>query len=150
MVLLEQVEVDPGLLEEAVEVRVRRDLDEVAVPLRGFGEQREVVDVVLVAPRAVVPTGGDHVGLGADDRGEVGLTGGAVEVEDAVHVAVVGDADRGLAVGRGRRHHLGDARRAVEHRELGVEVEMHERLGQRGVPLAPALPHPQAPPQGCG
>ena len=74
---------------------------------------------------------GDHVRLGADDRREVGFARGAVEVEDAVHVPVVGDADRGLAVGRGGGHDLGDARRTVEHRVLGVEVEVDERLGQR-------------------
>ena len=130
VVLLEQVEVDTRLLEEAVEVRARRHLDEVLVSLRGLGEQGEVVDVVLVAPRPVVARRGDHVGLGADDRGEVGVARGAVEVEDAVHVPVVGDADRGLPVGRGGGHHLGDARGAVEHRELGVQVEVHERLGQ--------------------
>ena len=68
VVLLEQVEVDARLLEEAVEVRARRHLDEVLVALRGLGEQGEVVDVVLVAPRPVVARRGDHVGLGADDR----------------------------------------------------------------------------------
>ena len=45
---------------------------------------------------------------------------------DAVHVAVVGDADRGLAVGRGRGHDLADPRRTVEHRVLGVQMQMDE------------------------
>ncbi len=49
-----------------------------------------------------------------------------VEVEDAVHVAVVGDPDRGLAVGLGRRDHVGDPGRPVEHRELGVQVQVGE------------------------
>ena len=87
-----------------------------------------------VAPRAVEPAGRDHVGLGADDRREVGLASGLVEVEDAVHVPVVGDADRGLAVGRGLGHDVLDPGRAVEHRVLGVQVEVHERLGQRFPP----------------
>ena len=59
-----------------------------------------------------------------------GLARRLVEREDAVHVAVVGDADRGLAVGRGRRDDLADPRRTVEHRVLGVEVQMDERIGQ--------------------
>ncbi len=152
VVLLEQLEVDARLLEEPVEVRVRGHLDEVAVPLRALGQQGEVVDVVLVAPGPVVAARGDHVGLGADDRGEIGLARGAVEVEDAVHVAVVGDADRGLTVRGRRRHHLGDARRAVEHRELRVQVEVHERLRQSGLPPARTLStgHSPRPPQGCG
>ena len=59
-----------------------------------------------------------------------------VEVEDAVHVAVVGDADRRLAVGHRGGHDLVDPRRAVEHRELGVEVE----VGERVAPLVPRRP----------
>ncbi len=128
VMLLEQLEVDARLLVETVEVGVRRHLDEVAIPLRGFGEQREVVDVVVVATRTVEPTGGDHVRLGADHGREVERAGRLVEVEDAVHVAVVGDADRGLAVGGGGGDDVGDARRTVEHRELGVQVEVDERL----------------------
>ena len=102
---------------------------------------------MLVAPRAVVAARGDHVGLGADDRREVGVARGAVEVEDAVHVPVVGDADRGLAVGGGGGHDVGDPGRAVEHRELGVQVEMDERLGQRRADL-PVIHRPC--PQACG
>ncbi len=164
VVLLEQLEVDARLLEEPVEVRVRRHLDQVAVPLRALGQQREVVDVVLVAAGPVVAARRDHVGLGADDRGQVGVARGPVEVEDAVHVAVVGDADRRLAVGGRRGHHLGDAGRTVEHREFRVQVEVHERLGQlapdwlardRCAPdrLAPDWARSLSPhgrPQGCG
>ncbi len=57
-----------------------------------------------------------------------------VERQDAVHVAVVGDADRRLAVGRRRGHDLADPRRTVEHRVLGVEVQMDERIGQSSAP----------------
>ena len=144
-VLLEELEVDARLLEEAVEVRVRRHLDEVAVPLVGLRQQREVEDVVLVSAGPVVAARGDHVGLGAEHRRELRVARGAVEVEDPVHVPVVGDADRGLPVGRRRRHDLGDARRAVEHRELGVQVQVDERLRHR---LSNASRSP--PPQACG
>ena len=48
---------------------------------------------------------------------------------DAVHVAVVGDADRRLAVGGRRRDDLADPRRTVEHRVLGVQVQMDEGIG---------------------
>ena len=54
-----------------------------------------------------------------------------VEVDDAVEVAVVGDGDRALAVGLGGEHHLLDARRAVEHRVLGVVVEVDEALSHQ-------------------
>ena len=58
---------------------------------------------------------------------EVGLARRSVEVEDAVHVPVVGDADRGLAVGDGLGDDVGDPGRAVEHRVLGVQVQVDER-----------------------
>ncbi len=51
-----------------------------------------------------------------------------VERQDAVHVAVVGDAERRLLVGRGRLDELVDPGGAVEHRELGVGVEVDEAL----------------------
>ena len=55
------------------------------------------------------------------------VASGLVEVEDAVHVAVVGDADRRLPVGRRLGHDVLDPRRAVEHRVLGVQVQVDER-----------------------
>ena len=67
-VALEQVEVDPGLVEEAVEVGVRRDLDEVAVAGVALGEQREVEDVVVGATRPLEAARRDHVRLHPDDR----------------------------------------------------------------------------------
>ena len=54
-----------------------------------------------------------------------------VERQDAVHVAVVGDAERRLAVGGGRRHHVVDPGRAVEHRVLGVHVAVAEAAFHR-------------------
>ena len=121
---------------------MRRDLDEVAVPLGGFGEDREVIDVVIVATRTVEPARGDHVGLGADDRCETRFARGAVEVDDAVHVPVIGDADCRLAVGCRGGHHVLHTGRAVEHRVLGVQMEMDERLRQAAAPLHRDFPTP--------
>ena len=77
------------------------------------------------------------------------LAAGGVEVEDAVHVAVVGDAERRLPVGHRRLHQVLDPGGPVEHRELGVGVQVGERpCDQRagtflGVtsPLAAAVLH---------
>ncbi len=50
---------------------------------------------------------------------------------------MVGDRDRALTVGLGREHHLFDARGTVEHRVLGVVVEVDEALShQRTIPFA--------------
>jgi hypothetical protein len=69
------------------------------------------------------------VELGADDRLDSLLLGRLVEVEDPVHVAVIGDPHRRLTVGRGGGDHIGHPRRAIEHRELGVQMEMGEGIG---------------------
>jgi hypothetical protein len=46
---------------------------------------------------------------------------------------VIGDADRRLPVGNGLADQLVEARRTVEHRELGVDMEMAERIGHGSV-----------------
>src|SRR5207249_7303214 len=56
-VLLQQLEVDARLVIKTVEVRVRGDLDQVAVSRVRLREQRQVVDVVAAAPPAAEPAG---------------------------------------------------------------------------------------------
>ena len=68
------------------------------------------------------------VGLDADDRVQALLAGLPVEVEDAVHVPVVGDPDGGLAVGGCGADDVLDPGRPVEHRELTVDVEVGKAL----------------------
>ena len=56
----------------------------------------------------------------------------------AVHVAVVGDADGRLPVGGGGRDDFTDPRGPVEHRVLGVQMQMDERI--RRCPAVEASP----------
>jgi len=65
--LLQELEVDARLVIEAVEVRVRGDLDQVSVPGVRLREQRQVVDVVFGALRPVEPAGADEIRLRTDD-----------------------------------------------------------------------------------
>ena len=140
VVPLEQLPVDPRLVVVALEVGGRGQLHQVAVALDGLGQEGQVVvellaaldvaaGVVHPAPphRALVARLAGHVGLGADDRHDALVAAGLVEVEDPVHVPVVRDAERRLAVGHRRRHEVSDPRRAVEHGELGVGVQMRKR-----------------------
>ncbi|CAB5067676.1 unannotated protein [freshwater metagenome] len=138
-VLLQQLPVHPRLVVVALEERKARELDEVAVPLVALGEQREVVIQLLaalgVAPRVVnlaparrafAPVIVGEVCLDAENRLDPLLVALLVEVEDPVHVAVVGNTDRGLTV-RDRLGHEGiEPCRTVEHRVLGVDVEVGE------------------------
>ena len=137
----EQLPVHPRLVVVALHERQAGQLDEVAIALIGLGQQREVVVELLAAlgvaagvvdaaaPRrtlAAILVG--HVRLGADDR--LHALGAALleELEHPVHVAVIGDAERRLAVGDGLGDEIVEARCAVQHRELGVDVEVGERI----------------------
>ncbi len=143
-VVLEQLEVDAGLRVEAVEVGVRRDLDEVAVAGVRLGEERQVEDLVVGAPRPIEPAAAREVRLRAEDRSEARFPRRPVEVENAVHVPVVGDPDCRLAVGGRGGDDVGDAGGAVEHGELGVQMQVHERARQgAATPFSPAH-------RGCG
>ena len=85
------------------------------------------------------------------------LLGGLVELDGAVHDAVVGQADGRLIEGGGALGELADVARAVEQRVLGVDVQVrdgrgahrggnHRRRGGRhpGIPRAPPLSLPQS------
>ncbi len=73
-----------------------------------------VVDAA--APHGPLKAGlGGHVGLGTDDGRDPPLAALLVEVEDPVHVAVVGDRKRGLAVCNCSLDQIPDPGRPVEH-----------------------------------
>ncbi len=116
-------------------------MDEVAIALVVLRQQSEVV-VELLAALGIATgiidapaSGGSlvaavvgHVGLGADDRLYALLATLLVEVENAVHVAVVGDAEPGLAILNCLRDEFVESRCTIEHRELGVNVQVGERV----------------------
>ena len=155
-VAFQQLPVEPGLVVVALEVGGRGQLEEVLVPLGGLGQQGEVVVELLpsgdvpagvvdlsLADRALVPRLGGHVGLGADDRVDPRLAAGGIEVEDAVHVPVIGDPERRLTVGCRRLDQVRDPGGAVQHREFGVGVQVCERPcgDQRLVPSSAISSH---------
>ena len=147
VVVLEQLPVHLGLLVVALEVRAARELDQVAVAGERLRERGQVVvrlaaaldlaagvvDLAVATRRTLGAVLVRLVQLGADDRRDADVARRLVHVEDAVHVAVVGDPDRGLAVVGRRRDDVADPRRTVEHRVLGVHMEMDERLAHSPV-----------------
>src|SRR5438067_813064 len=149
VVLLEQLPVDSRFVEIAGEEGVGRQLDEVPVAGVVLGERGQVV--VELLPLLPLPTGvveaaaangtfearlARLVQLAADDGFDALGPRLLVEVEDAVHVRVVSDADGPLAVGHGSADDLVDAGRPVEHRELSVQVEV-----RNGVAAAAGTSH---------
>ena len=82
-----------------------------------------------------------HVRLGTDDGFNSLLLTLTVEVEDPVHVAVIGNAKRGLTIGHRCRNKFIETRGAVEHGELGVNMEVGKGVGHSGVRTT-KLPNP--------
>ncbi len=141
VIALEQVPIESGLVVVPLEEGQRREFAKVAIARVVHREQREVVIELLTAlglAAGVVDLAASrgtiearvrgHVGLETDDRRHVVLATGLVEIDHAVEVAVVGDGDGALPIGLGCEDHLLDTRRAVEHRVLGVVMQVDEAL----------------------
>ena len=152
----EQLEVHARLaavqaLEEALAGQ-RREVLEALVVGR---QQRQVVALDLaVAHVAVV----DEVRLEPEQGLDVVLLGGLVELDRAVHDAVVGQADGRLIEGGGALGELADVARAVEQRVLGVDVQVRDGRGahrggnhrRRGGRLPRIRPPARCAPAICG
>ena len=140
-VLRQQLAVGARLVEEAFERRARREPEQVVHSSGVLGEQRHVSeratagDVVLSPVRPAHPgpvvAGGirGEVGLHADDRFDARGRGLLVEVVGTEDVAVVGHRQGRHAHALDLGEQFGQPRGAVEHRVLGMDVQMHERVG---------------------
>jgi len=127
-VLGEQLMVGAGPVVEAFEPRPRRDLHEVVVAAVVGRQQRQVEGVgpVLLLRRFLSAVTTEEVALHPQDRLDrvlavlAVLAGGPVEVQDAVHHAVVGDGTGRHPRGLGGLEHLAHPARPVKHRVLAV------------------------------
>ena len=148
-VLRHEVQVHAGLHVVALHGRQRGHLEEVAQPGRVLRQHRHVQetatagDVLATLARGVVRTTGptpEHpllvearlrrdVGLDADDGLDARALGLLVELVGPEHVAVVGHGDRRHLQPRGLLEQGLQLGGAVQHRVLGVDVQMGERVG---------------------
>ena len=95
-----------------------------------MGEQREVVALELDRFGADVVA---EVRLEAEDRLDPVLLARLVELDGAVHHAVVGEPEGGLAEGGGALREAVDVAGAVEQRVLGVDVQVDGVGGRHGL-----------------
>ncbi len=99
----------------------------------GPGVAAAVVDAAP-AHRSLEARLGRLIGLDTDDGLDPRLVCGPIEIENPVHVPVIGDPDRRLTVRHRPGDDLGNPGRTVEHRELGVLVQMGERCAHGRFP----------------
>ncbi len=152
VMLLEQRQVDARLVVEPARGRLAHDRHEVAVARLVLREQQQVEQRRLaLAPGARLRR---EVRLTPDDRLDPALLGCAVELDGAVHGAVVGERDGVLSDLGGAGYQTGDAGMPVEERVLRVRVQVdeagHAQASPPGAsPLAPrrsmTVRYPSAP-----
>ena len=138
VVLPQQVEVDAGLDIKALHVGLTDHIGQVAVARLVHAQQHQMPRLAVQLVHLVEPGAGRDVHLTADDRVDALRLAGAVKIHAAVHHAVVGDGDAGLAQ---LLHPLGqriDAARAVQQ---GI-LRMHMKMGKshRKLLFAGAVP----------
>jgi hypothetical protein len=128
-VLLEELQIDARrAVVHAVDPAEAHDAREVRVALHVLREEHEVR---VRARRRVLARAGDEVDLAADDRLDARVLARADELQRAVHVRVVGERDGLLSERRSALRELLQPDRTVQHRELGVDVEMDELCRHR-------------------
>ena len=131
------------LVVKAVEKRVRRKLEQIAVTLDVLSEQHQMPTAVLLASVGLVTTIADlaftvdgNIALDAEDRLHANVPRLQVELHRAEHVAVVGDGDGVHAELLHPLEQALNAISAVKQRVLRVQMEMceHRRVarGRRG------------------
>ncbi len=131
-VLRKDLGVHARLVVVAVQIGQRRQLHQVAVAGVAHRQQGHVIADVFTTRGAIETRAGGEVSLDADDRLDPNLLSGLVEIDHAVEHPVVGDRHRRLPVVGSGSHEILDPRRTVEHRELGVHMQMSEAVaGQR-------------------
>ena len=123
---LEEVEIHPWLVVVAVEESLRRELEQVLIADIRFSEKIHVVTLVGVANWPVESRALDEVRLYADDGLDAGSPSCPYEVDNAIENAVVGDGYRRLVVPHRCGDNVFDSGCAVEHRVLGMQMEMGE------------------------
>ncbi|CAK8716476.1 hypothetical protein LDFHOB_05810 [Candidatus Electronema aureum] len=126
MVAGEQLAVNARLVVEARCLRHRSQLHQVAVAVL-VHRQEDEVEVVARALVVNEMVGLGDVQLAADDGAQSGFLGLGVELQRAVHGPVVSDSHGVHAVFFGLVDQVADADGTVEHRILGVDVEVGER-----------------------
>jgi hypothetical protein len=109
---------------QSLEEARRGELNQVAVARVTARKQRQVVvlDSMARGRHGLVVV--DEIHLAADDRLDPRLARSLVELDRAVHHAVVGQRERRLAESGRTLDQACDLRRTVEQRVLGVNVKM--------------------------
>ncbi len=106
-------------------------VDQVVVAGLVFGEQQEMIVAILAGSTvslAVKPAAGRNVHLAANNRFYPRFASGLIKVYRAVHHPMIRNGERWKFQFHRAINQLVQSTRSVEHRELGMHMEM-DKLG---------------------
>ena len=109
MILLQQLQVDPGLAVKAVKKGLGHKIAQVFITLPVFAQEHQVIALVVDAVGPVRHPAGGYIHFAADDGLDPCRLGGFVEVNAAVHHSVVCNGHGSLAQLLDPVHHGIDA-----------------------------------------
>ena len=122
--LAQQRKIDAGLDIKAVQKGLGNEVAQILIACFVLAQQHEVARLVVHAVDAVLHPARGDIDLAADHGVQPGGLAGAVEIDHAVHHAVIGDGDGRLPERLGALDELPDAAGAVEQAVFGVDVQM--------------------------
>ena len=125
-VLREQRLVDTRLVVETLGIAGRDELDKVVVPLRGLGEQHQVIGRLTRRSALRAPIARRDVDFAPENRIDPALPRVIVKHHRREHVPVLGDRHRGHLQLDGLVEQFLDPAGPIEQRKLGVQVEVDE------------------------
>ena len=130
-VLPQQLHVDPGLDVKSLRPGGGHQIGQIPVTLLVLAQQHQMAALGIELMDLVEPgpTLRRHVDLAADNGLDLRRLAGAVEVDGAVHDAVIRDGAGSLAHGLHHRGQVPDAAGAVQEAELRMHMEMNEGHG---------------------
>ncbi len=126
--LPQTVVIHPGLVVETIQMGLGAQFEQVAIAGVVLGQQEQVVALGIqgLVPTVHGPTPLGQVGLNAQHRVDAVLVAGSVEVDRAMHDAVVGQRQGRLSQFGGACHQPIEAVQAVQEGIFGVGVKVNE------------------------
>ena len=138
VVFCQKVEVDPRLVVVALEEALGNERDQIAVADQVRSQER---NVGFLARRSVEAAARRQIGFATDDRHELVVARGVVELERPEHNAVIGEGDARRALVGGAPAQRIHATCAIQERVFAMDVQVDERTHEaRCFPGRPAAP----------
>ena len=124
MVGLQQLQVYPGFPVKAMQKSLRHQVAEVFIARSVLAEQNQMVGVVVQTVDTIRHFPARHIDLAADNRLDTRCLGRFIEIDTAVHDAVIRQGNGRLTKLLDPVHHAVNAAGAVQKAVLAMDMQM--------------------------